>query len=42
MARQRSPDRDKAFDIYKASKGEKKLVEIAKKLDLNKRAASKS
>ncbi|PFU43798.1 hypothetical protein COK86_10145 [Bacillus cereus] len=23
MARQRSPDRDRAFEIYKASKGEK-------------------
>lgn len=34
MARQRSPDRDKAFEIYKASKGEKPLVEIAKELHL--------
>ncbi|PED73074.1 terminase [Bacillus pseudomycoides] len=34
MARQRSPDRDKAFEIYKASKGEKTLVEIAKELDI--------
>lgn len=34
MARQRSPDRDKAFEIYKASKGEKPLVEIAKELNL--------
>lgn len=34
MARQRSPDRDKAFEIYKASKGEKTLVEIAKELNI--------
>ncbi len=34
MARQRSPDRDKAFEIYKASNGEKALVEIAKELNL--------
>ncbi|PEM10760.1 terminase small subunit [Bacillus wiedmannii] len=34
MARQRSPDRDKAFEIYKVSKGEKTLVEIAKELDI--------
>lgn len=34
MARQRSPDRDKVFEIYKASKGEKPLVEIAKELNL--------
>lgn len=34
MARQRSPDRDKAFEIYKASNGEKPLVEIAKELNL--------
>ncbi|MGG1339895.1 terminase small subunit [Bacillus toyonensis] len=34
MARQRSPDRDKSFEIYKASKGEKALVEIAKELDI--------
>ncbi len=34
MARQRSPDRDKAFEIYKISKGEKSLVEIAKELDI--------
>ncbi|HFJ9331867.1 TPA: terminase small subunit [Bacillus paranthracis] len=34
MARQRSSDRDKAFEIYKISKGEKSLVEIAKELDI--------
>nr|WP_255444286.1 phage terminase small subunit-related protein [Bacillus sp. SH7-1] len=34
MARQRSSDRDKAFEIYKASNGEKPLVEIAKELNL--------
>ncbi|PHD98833.1 terminase [Bacillus wiedmannii] len=34
MARQRSPDRDKAFEIYKASKGEKPLVEIAEELGI--------
>ncbi|PFD98910.1 terminase [Bacillus sp. AFS023182] len=34
MARQRSPDRDKAFEMYKASKGEKPLVEIANELNL--------
>ncbi|PFT38080.1 phage terminase small subunit-related protein, partial [Bacillus cereus] len=34
MARQRSPDRGKAFEIYKASKGERTLVEIAKELDI--------
>ncbi|HDR3521617.1 TPA: transposase [Bacillus pacificus] len=34
MARQRSPDRDKEFEIYKASNGEKPLVEIAKELNL--------
>lgn len=34
MARQRSPDRDKAFEIYKASKGEKPLVDIAAELKL--------
>ncbi|WP_255290892.1 phage terminase small subunit-related protein [Bacillus cereus] len=34
MARQRSLDRDKAFEIYKASNGEKPLVEIAKELNL--------
>ncbi|MCQ6337769.1 terminase small subunit [Bacillus cereus] len=34
MARQRSPDRDKAFEIYKASKGEKPLVDIAAELNL--------
>lgn len=34
MARQRSPNRDKAFEIYKASNGEKALVEIAKELNL--------
>ncbi|PFW65292.1 phage terminase small subunit [Bacillus sp. AFS075034] len=35
MARQRSPDRDKAFEIYKASKGEKPLVEIAEELGIS-------
>lgn len=34
MARQRSPDRDKAFEIYKASKGEKPLVEISEELGI--------
>ncbi|HFK1548144.1 TPA: terminase small subunit [Bacillus albus] len=34
MARQRSPDRNKAFEIYKASNCEKPLVEIAKELNL--------
>ncbi|MFB6729017.1 terminase small subunit [Bacillus mobilis] len=34
MARQRSPDRDKAFEIYKASKGEKLLIDIAAELNL--------
>ncbi|OUA60361.1 terminase small subunit [Bacillus thuringiensis] len=34
MARQRSPDRDTAFEIYKASKGEKPLVDIAAELNL--------
>ena len=34
MARQRSPDREKAFEIYKSSNGEKPLVEIAKELNL--------
>ncbi|EJS62030.1 hypothetical protein ICU_05198 [Bacillus cereus BAG2X1-1] len=34
MARQRSPDRDKAFEIYKSSKGEKPLVEIAEELGI--------
>ncbi|PEU35484.1 terminase small subunit [Bacillus toyonensis] len=34
MARQRSPDRDKAFEIYKVSKGEKPLVEIAEELGI--------
>ncbi|PHE75140.1 terminase small subunit [Bacillus wiedmannii] len=34
MARQRSPDRDKAFEIYKASKGGKPLVEIAEELGI--------
>ncbi|NKW95831.1 terminase small subunit [Bacillus toyonensis] len=34
MARQRSPDRDKAFEIYKLSKGEKPLVEIAEELGI--------
>lgn len=34
MARQRSPNRDKAFEIYKVSKGEKPLVEIAEELNL--------
>ncbi|MED1012141.1 terminase small subunit [Bacillus mycoides] len=34
MARQRSPDRDKAFEIYKASKGEKPLIDIAAELKL--------
>ncbi|PGA32105.1 terminase small subunit [Bacillus wiedmannii] len=34
MARQRSPDRDKAFEIYKASKSEKPLVEIAEELGI--------
>ncbi|MGD2278337.1 phage terminase small subunit [Bacillus wiedmannii] len=35
MARQRSPDRDKAFEIYKASKGEKPLVDIAEELSVS-------
>lgn len=34
MARQRSPDRDKAFEIYKVSKGGKPLVEIAEELGI--------
>lgn len=34
MARQRSPDCDKSFKIYKASNGEKALVEITKELNL--------
>lgn len=34
MARQRSPDRDKAFELYKASKGEKPLIDIAAELNL--------
>ncbi|EJQ77880.1 hypothetical protein IGO_05699 [Bacillus toyonensis] len=34
MARQRSPDRDKAFEIYKTSKGEKPLIDIADELNL--------
>ena len=34
VARQRSPDRDKAFEIYKASKGEKPLIDIATELNL--------
>ncbi|CAI8881869.1 terminase small subunit [Bacillus sp. IT-79MI2] len=34
MARQRSPDRDKAFEIYKVSKGEKPLIDIAAELNL--------
>lgn len=34
VARQRSPDRDKAFEIYKASKGEKPLIDIAAELNL--------
>lgn len=34
MARQRSPNRDKAFEIYKASKGEKPLIDIAAELKL--------
>lgn len=34
MARQRSPDRDEAFEIYKASKDEKPLINIAAELNL--------
>ena len=34
VARQRSPDRDKAFEIYKLSKGEKPLIDIAAELNL--------
>lgn len=34
MARQRSPDRDKAFEMYKTSKGEKPLIDIAAELNL--------
>ncbi|PDZ06584.1 terminase [Bacillus cereus] len=34
MARQRSPDRNKAFEIYKVSKGEKPLIDIAAELNL--------
>lgn len=34
MARQRSPDRDKAFEMYKLSKGEKPLIDIAAELNL--------
>lgn len=34
MARQRSPDRDKAFEIYQKHKGNIVLVEIAKQLNL--------
>jgi len=34
MARQRSPDRDKAFEIYKVSKGDKPLIDIAAELNL--------
>ncbi|MGH0053380.1 MAG: terminase small subunit [Sphaerochaetaceae bacterium] len=32
MPRARNPNRDKAFELYKASKGEKPLVEIAEEL----------
>lgn len=34
MARQRSSDRDKAFEIYKASKGDKPIIDIAAGLNL--------
>ena len=34
MARERNPNRDKAFDIYKKHKGEIDLVEIASQLDV--------
>ena len=34
MARERNPNRDKAFDIYKKHKGEIELVEIASQLDV--------
>ncbi|CAM4358849.1 terminase [Bacillus manliponensis] len=35
MARQRSPDRDKAFEIYKTSEGKKPIVDIAKELGIS-------
>lgn len=35
MARQRSPDRDKAFEIWQASGGKKKLKDIAAELGLS-------
>ncbi|MFL0196416.1 phage terminase small subunit-related protein [Clostridium sp. WILCCON 0269] len=35
MPRQRSPNRDKAFDIYKENGGNIDLVEIAEMLDLS-------
>lgn len=35
MGRQRSPDRDKAFEIYKKHKGNIDLVEISKQLNLS-------
>lgn len=35
MARERSPNRDKAFQIYKEHKGKIDLVEIAKQLDIS-------
>jgi phage terminase small subunit len=35
MGSQRSPDRDKAFEIYKKHKGNIDLVEIAKQLNLS-------
>ncbi|MEE6185577.1 terminase small subunit [Bacillus pretiosus] len=34
MARQRSPDRDKAFEKYRISKGKKPLIDIAAELNL--------
>ena len=34
MARERNPNRDKAFEIYKKHKGEIDLVEIASQLDM--------
>lgn len=35
MPRQRSPNRDKAFEIYKEHKGNIDLVKIAKTLNLS-------
>ncbi|MRB24848.1 hypothetical protein GH839_29120, partial [Bacillus thuringiensis] len=35
MARQRSPDRDKAFELWKDSGGEMKLKDIATELGIS-------